>query len=121
MVQSNTSAENKEMIFADAKAKAKDLGGEWERAFYEELNIVKEFAKILFPSYSTEFDMISVRIIIKPYLIRTKKENAEYVSIGSGAMSLETQVRVLDEVNDIETEVELIQEQNSASINQGMI
>jgi hypothetical protein len=118
MISSNTSAENKELVFADAKAKAEDLGGEWERLFYEELLIVKSFAKVMFPAYSNEFDAISVRSVIQPYSIKTKKETAEYVSLAGNAMSLETKVRSLGEVDDVSTEVELIQEQNSTETNQ---
>lgn len=118
MIKSNTSAENKELVFADAKAKAEDLGGEWERLFYEEMRIVKEFAKVMFPSYAGEFDSISVRSIINPYSIKTKKEAAEYVSLAGGSMSLGTKVRILGEVDDVDEEIKQIQEQSSAETNQ---
>ena len=118
MIKSNTSAENKELIFADARAKAEDLAGEWEKLFYNELNIIKEFAKVIFPKYANEFDIIGIRSVIKPYSIRTKKENAEYISLGQNAMSLDTQIRILGEVDDVGQEVAIIQEERSTQSNQ---
>ncbi len=116
---SNTSADNKELLFSDSRSKAEDLAGEWEKFFYAELNIIKEFAKIMFPSLATEFDGFSIRSVVKPYSIRTKKENAEYVSIAGNSMSQETKVRVLGEVDDISKEVEDINSEQSAAANQG--
>ena len=118
MIRANTSAENKELIFADAKQKAKDLGGEWEQLFYDELNIVKAFAKVMFPQYATEFDNISVRSTIQPYAVRTKMENAEYIATGGAAMSRATQVRVLGEVGDVAQEVKRIEDEEGATANQ---
>jgi len=120
MVTHSLSADNREMVFADAKAKARDLGGEWERLFFEELEIIKAFLKIMFPKYSTAFDLISIRSTIKPYSIRTRKENAEYISIGGNAMSMETQVRILGEVDDVNQEIEIIQQENATTDNINM-
>ena len=121
LINSNTSAENKELLFSDAKAKAEDLGGEWEKLFYQEMEIVKAFVKVMFPSYATELDLISVRSVINPYSVKSKKDNAEYISLAGDAMSLETKVRILNEVDDVMQEVEAIQEKNSADVNQGIL
>jgi hypothetical protein len=118
MIKSNTSAENKELVFADAKAKARDLGGEWEKLLYLEMEIVKKFAGIMFTKYNKELELMSVRSTIQPYSIKTKKEAGEYVAVAGDAMSLETKVKILGEVDDIQSEVELIQEGNSAAANQ---
>lgn len=115
--KSNMSADNREFLFGDSKAKARDLGGEWEKMFYQELNIVKEFAKTMFPKYRTEFDLISVRSIIKPYSIKTKKENGEYVAMAGNAMSMATKVRILDEVDNVQQEVDAIADETNASNN----
>ena len=118
MIKSNTSAENKELIFADAKAKAKDLGGEWETLFYKEMQIILKFAAIMFPTYAEEYKTISVRSTINPYSIKTKMENAEYVMTGGQAMSLETQVRELGAVDDVASEVEAIEKEQGTQNNQ---
>ena len=119
LINSQTSAENKDVVLTDAKAKAVDLGGEWQKVFNDELNgIVIPFAKVMFPSLSKDFDAISVRSIVKPYSIKTDKENAEFVSVAGSAMSLETKVKKLGQVRDIDVEVEKIQSENSAAANQ---
>lgn len=120
LIASNTSADNKEILFMDPKNKAIDLGGEWEKFFLQEFKIVKEFVKVMFPSLASALDLISARSIVKPYNIRIRKDTAEYVSIAGESMSLETKVRILDEVMDIEKEVELINGLNAANANQGI-
>lgn len=118
MIASNTSAENKELVFSDVKAKALDLGGEWTKMFYEEIKIVIEFAKIMFPSLKTEFESLSARSIIQPYNLKSKKDSAEFVATGGQAMSLATQISELGLVDDIGQEEEAIQEEQGASNNQ---
>jgi hypothetical protein len=120
MVKSNTSAENKELIFADAKAKAKDLGGRWEKMFLQEVKVVIAFMSIMYPKWAKQLEEMSVRSVIRPYTIRTKKENAEYINLGSEAMSLETKVELLDEADDVQTEVGLIKQEQSSNANQGI-
>jgi hypothetical protein len=121
LINSQTSADNKDVILTDAKAKAVDLGGEWIKLFNDELNkIIIPFAKVMFPSLANEFDAISVRSIVKPYSIKTDKENAEFVATAGTAMSLETQVKKLGQVTDIDAEVEAIENENSAAANQAI-
>jgi hypothetical protein len=118
MIASNTSADNKKIIFADATAKAIDLGGEWQKFFYDELIIVKKMIAIMFPSIATDLDLISIRSKITPYSVTSRKENAEYISIGGSAMSLETKIRILNEVDNVDEEVDLILGESSANANQ---
>lgn len=116
MINSNTSAENKELLFSDAKAKARDLGGEWEKMFFQELEIVKKFIAIIFGKES-ELEQITIRSQIRPYSIKSKKETAEYIALAEGAMSLNTKVSTLGEVDDINQEVETIEQENAAQAN----
>lgn len=118
MINSNTSAENKELLFSDAKAKARDLGGEWEKMFFQELEIVKKFIAIIFGKES-ELELITIRSQIRPYSIKSKKETAEYVALAGEAMSLNTKVSTLGEVDDINQEVEIIENEGAAQVNQG--
>ena len=117
MIQSNTSAENKELVFADVKAKAKDLGGEWAKFFYEELEIVKHFLSVILPSYTQELMQLSVKSTIVPYNVQSRKETADYVATAGGSMSLATQVRVLGEVDNVDNEITKIEEEKSADTN----
>jgi hypothetical protein len=117
MIKSNTSADNKELIFADAKAYAKDIGGIWEKFLYEEMEIVKKMIAVMFSKFSKIYDTISVRSVLTPYSIKTRLENAEYVATAGSAMSMDTQVKTLGEVDDVNAEVEKIQEERSTSAN----
>jgi len=118
LLNSNTSADNKELVFTDAKAKAEDLGGEWERLFFQEIEIVKNFLKIMVPSIANDLDQISVRSQVRPYSVKTKKELAEYIATGGDAMSLKTKVSILGEVDDVNHEVDTIQAENNTQSNQ---
>ena len=118
MLASNTSADNKDLLFADVKAKAIDAGGEWVKFFSDELEIVKQFAKVLFPSFANDFDLISIRSIIRPYSVKSSKDDAELVALAGSSMSLATRVRVLDLVDDIQQEVATIEAENLANTNQ---
>ena len=117
LLGSNTSADNKEIVYLDPKAKAIDLGGEWEKFFLQELRIVKGFCKIMFPTISNDLDMISIRSKVNAYNIRTKADIANYINLAGSSMSLETKVRILNEASDIEQEVLKIQEENGISAN----
>lgn len=119
LINSRTSAENKELLFSDVKQKAKDLGTEWETLLVEEIEIVKQFAKVMFPSLAASIDLITCTCEVVPYSIKTKKETAEYISLAGDNMSLVTKVRLLDEVEDIDAEVERIESGNSVAANQG--
>lgn len=118
MINSNTSAENKELLFSDAKAKARDLGGEWEKMFFQELEIIKKHIGIIFGK-ETDLEQITIRSQIRPYSIKSKKETAEYVALAGDSMSLNTKVSTLGEVDDINQEVEIIEAEQAAQINQG--
>jgi len=119
LINSNTSADNKEIMLADSKAKAIDLGGEWQKLFNTELNkIIIPIAKIMFPSLKESFNVISVRSVIKPYSTRTDKERAEFVATAGSAMSLSTQVAYLNKADDVEQEVDAIENERGANANQ---
>ena len=121
LLNANASAENKEIMLTDSKAKAVDLGGEWQRLFNDELNdIIIPYAKIMFPNLASEFETISVRSVVKPYSIKTDKENAEFVVNAGSNMSLSEKVRKLGQVTDIAAEVDAINNENLANANQGI-
>ena len=118
MIKSNTSAENKELIFSDARAKAEDLGGEWEQMLLQEMEIIKKLASIMFSKIATPLEGITIRSEIIPYNVRTKTEIAEYISVAGDSMSLSTKVNLLGEVDSVEQEVEKIEEEQSTASNQ---
>jgi hypothetical protein len=120
LISSNTSAENKELVFADAKQKAIDLGGEWIKFFKQEMAVVKKFAYTIFPSYRAAMEQISVRTELVPYDVKSEMDTAEYVNVAGSSMSLGTRVRLLGAVDDVQQEVEAIQEEGRTMSNQGI-
>lgn len=117
LIASNTSADNKEFLLSDSKQKAKDLGGEWEKLLYHEIEIVKEFLKVFFPNISQAFDNIVCRPVIKPFSVRTKKEIADYIAGAGDSMSMKTKVSLLNEVDEVYKEIERIEEEQARGVN----
>jgi hypothetical protein len=118
LINSNTSADNKEFMFTDSRQKAQDLGGEWNRFFYEEMKIIKKFLEVMFPQFAESLKKVQVSSKIRPYSVRTRKEAAEFVSMAGDNMSLETKVRVLNVVDNVMSEVESIEQEKSVATNQ---
>lgn len=121
LIASNTSAENKELVFADAKQKAIDLGGEWMKFFMQEIEIVKRFCATIFPSYKNDMMMLSVLSEIVPYNVKSEMDTAKYIALAGDNMSQSTKVRLLGEVNDVEQEIEAINEELQQQSNQGLL
>ena len=117
MIASNTSADNKELIYADVKAKAIDIGGEWIVFFSQELEIVMSFAKVMFPQYAQAIESLSITTKINPYSVNTLKDSASIIDLAGNSMSLETKVRTLKLVKDYDKEVERINNENAAIAN----
>lgn len=118
LLGSNTSFENKELVMSDSRAKSVDEGGEFNKLFSNENNIIKNFLKVLFPALSQAFDAVMIRTVITPFSIKTKKEIAEYIDLAGGSMSTKTKIRLLDEVDDVEQEEAEINGNNEMLANQ---
>lgn len=113
------SAENKEILMFDAKARAKDIAGELLILHQEEFSIFKRLTAIQFPSHRANLELLSARSVITPYSLHTKKDTSEYVATNraSGVMSKRTGVALLGEVDDIEQELLNIAEEQQADNN----
>lgn len=112
LLSSNTSADNKELVLADSKSNAYDLAGEFVKLFYDENKIIKKYLKVLFPMYAEQFDNITIRTEILPFSVKSNSENADYIFKAGSSMSLETRIRILGEVDDVETEAKLIRDES---------
>ncbi|MBK8807774.1 MAG: phage portal protein [Bacteroidales bacterium] len=120
LINTNTSAENKEFLLTDTKAKAIDLGGEWIKFFYEETQLVLRILADVYSEYREVFENLTVSTKINPYSVNTTKENVEVVEKGGSAMSLETKIKTIGLVSDIQAEAEAIRSEQSALANQGL-
>lgn len=121
LITSNTSADNKELMFTDVKAKARDVGGEFERMFLQEIEIIKKFAAAMFPKYAEAFKALSVKSTIVPYSIRSQKETAQYVELLGTNASRMTKIAIIGEVDDVQEELDAIENELRAEANQGIL
>ena len=117
LMASHTSADNKEIMFTDVKAKALDEAGEWEAMFMEENDIIKKFASTILPDFAPIYDSTLIETKINPYAVNSKKEIAEYVAGAGSAMSLRTKITLLNEAEDVDEEIQAIKEDQSFDSN----
>jgi hypothetical protein len=120
LINTNTSAENKEFLLTDTKAKAIDLGGEWVKFFFDETQLVLRMCADIYPEYREIYENLSVSTKINPYSVNTTSENVDVVERGGNAMSLETKIKTIGLVSDIQAEAEAIRNEQSAIANQGL-
>ena len=105
------SAESRKMIFIDGQLKVTDESGMWYDTFYREINVVKAFAKKMYPKLASAFDSLSVEVLITPYQIQDESEKVGIYSDATGGkpvMSQRTAVQRLGYVDDVDEELQRI-------------
>lgn len=111
------SGEARKMMFIDAQLKVNDEKGLWGEVLGREMNVIKAFAKVMFPHLADAFEALECDIIITPFSIQ---DTAEKVNIYTAAaqkpvMSQRTAIQKLGEVDDVDEEMQrLAQEEASA-------
>lgn len=110
MKSSPMSGESRKMLFMDAQMKVTSEAGLWLEGFDRELNVLRAYCKVMFPSLADAFDAVSVEHVITPYQIRDQKEDVETLATAVGAIaSRKTCVQRLGWVEDADEEVKLIE------------
>ena len=119
MQKTPLSADNKEILLFDSKARAKDYGGEYVYMLTEEFDLVKKLMAVQFPVWANQLEMLNCRSIITPYSVRSLKDRAESIKIArdAGVISIEQGVEELDVVDNVSNEVELIMNERNQEIN----
>ena len=119
MSKTPLSADNKEILLFDSKAKAKDLSGEYAIMLLEEFEVVKWLMSIQFPVWATALERLNCRSIITPYSVRSLKDRVDTIvsAKNAGVISLQQSVEELDLVDNVENEVELILEEQNREAN----
>lgn len=105
------SAESRKMIFIDGQLKVTDESGLWYDTFYRELNVIKAFAKFMFPNLKAAFDSLDVEMLITPYQIQDESEKVARYSDATGGkpvMSQRTAIERLGYVDDVDEELQRI-------------
>lgn len=105
------SGESRKMMFMDSQMKVTRESGIWLEGFDREFNVIRAFAKRMYPSLEKAIDNIRVKHIITPYQIMDEKEDVEKLSTACGTIaSKKTCVARLGWVDDVDEEVRLINE-----------
>lgn len=112
------SAESRKMIFIDAQLKVTDESGLWLDSFYREINVVKAFAKELYPALAPAIDSLVVKVVITPYNIQDKKELIAMYMDGTGGKPVYSQRTAIENIGDAESVEEELQRIADESIEQ---
>lgn len=113
------SGEARKMMFIDGQLKVTDEMGAWLEIFRREVNVVKAFMKLMFPSLKTAIDSLKVKNVITPFTIRDEKERVDLYSSATGGkpvMSQRTAVAKLGIADNVDEEMEQMQKESSVSL-----
>ena len=105
------SAESRKMIFIDGQLKVTDESGLWYDTFYREINVVKAFAKKMFPKLEAAIESLQVQVLITPYNITDESERINMYSDATGGkpvMSQRTAVERLGYADNLDEELQRI-------------
>ena len=108
MKTSPMSGESRKIMFVDAELKVIDESGLWEDVLYREFNVIKAFAKAMFPSMAKDIESLEVEIKIYPYHINDDKETVSNLTAATGGkaiMSQRTAIAMYGEVDDPDEEM----------------
>lgn len=113
------SGESKRYMFMDAHIKALEEQGMWLEYFDREVNVIKAFAKIMFPKYKYAFDAIQVKSIITPFSMTDEKDsiaNGTNATGGKAIASRRTAIKRLGWVDDVDAELREIEKDETGDI-----
>lgn len=122
MKSSPMSGESRKMLFMDSQMKVTDESGIWTEYYDREINVIRAFAKVMFPGLASAIDSLVITHMITPYQIRDEKERVETLSVAAGGAiaSRLTAIRRLGWADDADEEARLIAEDNNGDIFQPM-
>lgn len=113
------SGEARKMMFIDAELKVTDESGEWQETFEREFSVIKEFAKLMFPAYASEFEKLTAEHVITAYKINDEMEKAQIATQltgGKAVMSQRTAIKRYADVDDVDKEMEQINAESASSL-----
>lgn len=114
------SGEARQLMFTDAILKVTEESGDIIEFLDREVNVVKAFAKIMFPDLSEAFDTLGVENVITPFTIKSEKEKAEVLTTltgGKAILSVKQGVKMLNYVEDHEEELKQLASEDVKDIN----
>jgi hypothetical protein len=115
------SGEARKMMFVDAYLKVLKERGRLLEALDREMNVIREYAKIMFPQYANAFETLSIEQSITPYTISDDKETIGNLMTATGGKPIISQkegVEFLGWSDDVEATMQQLQDENMSSITQ---
>ena len=113
------SGEARKMVFIDAQMKVTDESGIWLEGMDREVNVVKAYAKTMFPKLAEAIDAVQCEVIITPYQIRDEGEKINNLTNATGGkpiMSQRTAIQYLGYADDVEEELKQIQSETEVHL-----
>lgn len=113
------SGEARKMLFIDAQMKAEDESGPWLEFFDREVNVVKAFAKKMYPSLAGAIESLQVEVLITVYQIRDETErinNLTNATNGKPIASQRTAIQRLGWVDDVDAEIAQLESESTVSL-----
>ncbi len=115
------SGESKRYMFVESHIKVLEEQGMWLEFFGREVNVIKSFAKVMFPKLAQAFDNVRVKSIITPFSITDEKDtiNNSTSAVGGKAIaSRRTAIRRLGWTDDVEDEIAEIEKDELSGISE---
>ena len=112
------SGESRKMLFIDAQMKTIDESGIWKEMLYREFNVIKAYAKLMFPKLAEAFETLTCKMEIIPFKIHDEKERVETLgtAVSTNIASRKTAVARLGWVEDVEAEVAQIDAEQTQDV-----
>lgn len=110
------SGEARKQMFIDAQLKVKDESGRWLEFFDREMNVIKAYAKVMWPQYASVIDELEVEHVITPFMISDEMEEVNKIATmvaGKQLMSQRTAIERLDYTDNVEDEMRKIAEESA--------
>ncbi len=107
------------MLFTDAHLKVTQESGDFLEFFDRELNVVRALAKKAFPKLADAFDSLDVEHVITPFFINDEETRANTLTTATGGksiMSRKTAIGQLGMVDDVDTELTQIMEEEEINL-----
>lgn len=108
------SGEARKMMFIDAHLKVRDESGPILEAMDREINVVKQFMKIMMPTRKADIDALEVEIEITPYTISDDQDTVSVLTTataGKPIMSQREAVEFLGWSGDVEQTIKELREE----------
>ena len=105
------SGEARKMMFIDSQLKVMDEQGVWLETFDREFNVLRAFARVMYPNLAEAITSLKVEHEITPYTIQDTTERIKNLSDAAGGKAIasrRTAVSRLGWADDVDDELEAI-------------